>query len=234
LGLSASRATLDPLHRNYLPLVQTHPTPTPTTVPACNQAVQTLANPGFSGTLSPWQASGIPWLYCDVPAWGCVAYLGGYNYANDWLVQSTVVPGWAETAAVYFDWIMYSEDSLTAAYDYMVVSVVAGPPGATVEIGQFVHDNRDDDGTWYISRMSWADVTSLRGQPISVRVYAFSDGSYVTDWFVDNVELWFGCGTAIAGDTANADERLDREAPLDVPSGLSRHETQATETPAAY
>jgi thermitase len=81
-------------------------TATPTaTPPSCNQRVQALVNPGFDGTLAPWQLLGIPLLDCSVPEVGCVVHLAGYNNAQDSIAQSATVPTWAESMAVYFDWI---------------------------------------------------------------------------------------------------------------------------------
>jgi hypothetical protein len=192
-GRSLAVGTLTP--RNYLPLVSGLP---------CDQSVQLFTNPGFEGSLGGWQTSGMPVVQCDLVAGGCSAHLAGTDGADDQLAQSATIPLWAETGALYVKWKMVTDDSSVTAHDYLTVTIAIGTPGSEHTTYHWATDNTGTENTWFRLRIGWEDISSMRGDPVAVRIRAQSDGAMVTHWNVDDVEFWFGCGSHTAGGVAAA------------------------------
>ncbi len=184
------------------------PTPTPT---ACNRSYQALGNTGFEDGLSPWVIDvGFPKRSSSTFLEGAYSLqLGGRNNAYDAVYQTVVVPTWAENAAVYLAWKMFSSDSWISVYDVLYVSVWGSKPGSPVvdRISYGIIDNTDSRSLWYAARLAIPGIANYRGQTIMLDFQARTDSSLATYWYVDAVELHFGCGTVIT--SLGQDERID-------------------------
>ncbi|MHB1295540.1 MAG: hypothetical protein ACYC4R_11155 [Anaerolineae bacterium] len=178
-----------PEHAVYLPIAAK---------PAyCPGVVQVLQNTGFEQGLVYWALGGNPMTSTNAAVSGYYSvWLGGYNDAVDTIRQDAAVPSWAESGAVYLSWLMYSDELAYEPHDRMEVVIYDAGGNVVTETSI---DSGMWRGAWYGLRLPIPNVASYRGQALSVRVYAFTDGSLVTSWYVDEVWLRFGCGMELAG-----------------------------------
>jgi len=152
-----------------------------------------LLNPGFESGAVTWvdsAANGYPVITAylnpvDVAnSW--YAWLCGYNNCQDTLSQDVVVPADAQSAYVQFKyWVQTAETSSLTAYDQMSVTV-SGTSGTSA------------DKSWALSNLNatsgWVqslpyDVSAFRGQTIRLQFSATTDGSFATDFLLDDVNL---------------------------------------------
>lgn len=181
------------------------PSRTPTRTPtarSCDGYSQALTNPSFEFGLTPWYPQGDPIWTCFVATDGtCSVYFGGRNLGTDSIYQIVTVPSWAETGAVYFDWAMLSDDSTITPRDYLTVSVMLVSSDTlprTIAHSQI--DNTDIRNTWFTSKLNIANINQYIGKNLSVMVYANTSASLPTGWHIDNVRLYFACGSWIASE----------------------------------
>jgi hypothetical protein len=118
----------------YLPLIYKNwqvPTPTPTPTP-CNTSTQALNNPSFEQPLgnTNWIITdGNPYRSTNAAHSGLYSlHLGGYTITNglDGVSQTVNVPSWAQNAALYFSWLMYSTYS-SVPRDTLYVDAYVAP-----------------------------------------------------------------------------------------------------------
>ena len=172
------------------------PTATPTltpTVSSCGGPAQAVLNPGFENGGTSWSASVFPSItnaYAEEGQYS--VWLGGYNNASDSISQGVVVPSWATTATLTFWWLMTSTDAvLYQSNDYLYAGVV-GPNGVTrSQIA--VIDNTYNRGIWFERQLAIDQVAGNRGQVFTVGFTGTTDAANPTSWYVDNVQLTFGC-----------------------------------------
>lgn len=155
--------------------------------------------------------SGVPYRTTNAARTGAYSfYMGGRNYAYDAVGQTVVVPTWAESAALYFSSLMYSYDSPTIAYDYLAVAV--GSSGTVLASGYIW--NNGARGGWIDWRLpTISNVRPYRGGTLDVVILAYTDFSYYTWWYVDEVQFRFACGTQAAAFGSNA-TYLDGSQPI--------------------
>jgi hypothetical protein len=122
------------------------------------------------------------------------------------LSQIVTVPAWAERATMLFDWYMTSAEGTTYQYDALYVSVSG--VNTLEQLGGGAIWNTAPRGTWYTARAVVSNVANYRGQPIGVMFAGFNDATNVTTWYVDNVRLYFMCGSYQA-DEADRSTRLN-------------------------
>ena len=173
------------------------PTQTPTNTPTpCDGYTQALSNPSFEASVAPWSVTGLAQRSTSYAVDGVYSMrFGNYNNANDQVAQTVVVPTWAETAAVYFSWIMFSSDSTTTQYDALIVGVF-DQRGILIASGSIWNTN--SRGAWYASRLVISNIAAYRGESLVLAIGGFTDSTLSTRWYVDLVWLVFACGSVIA------------------------------------
>ena len=119
--------------------------------------------------------------------------MAGENYSEAILGQFFTVPSWAEKAYVVFDWYMLSQDDPDVAYDILFVGLYDPNNNA---IWEYDVDNTRTQGDWRTKTSSSYSVSGLRGQELDIAFGAFTDSSFPTAWWVDNVRVYFTCGSA--------------------------------------
>ena len=179
------------------------PTPTATATPTpvpCNTRVQAVVDPSFENNSAAWTLSGN--AVRTTAGWNSGRWsirLGGNNNAtgSDFIGQRMPVPAWAEKIVIYYAWYMLSTETGGVA-DLMTVALGSGGNELASDYGVW---NTYTRGQWYVRR--WAptgvDVKALRGSILNLAIGAFTDASFPTTWWVDDVEVWFTCGAQVAG-----------------------------------
>ena len=166
----------------------------------CNTRWQLLYNSSFEDGWNYWATVGYPLRTTALATQGSYSVLmGGYNNAGDGISQLAVLPTWADTAAVYFDWIMYSyEPSYALPYDGLGVSVVDYQTGVRLASGMI--DNTATRGIWYTARLGIPNASAYRGRTLQVMLTAVTDAINPTGWYIDMARLMAGCGSSPAGE----------------------------------
>lgn len=148
---------------------------------SCEPLVQ---NGGFENGSSPWVLGGFTYISIDNPHTGSYsAWLGGNNYAYDTLYQMITIPGDATSANISYYWYMDTEE-WSHPWDYMYVKIrnASGYDLRTLEV---ISDGSTPN-SWVLSSF---DIREFIGQTVQVYFEAITDGSLVTDFFVDDVSL---------------------------------------------
>ncbi|MFD0520828.1 M4 family metallopeptidase [Paractinoplanes durhamensis] len=163
----------------------TTPTTAPTTAPTsgtCTSA-QLLGNNGFESGATTWtQTSGVISTASgtNTPYAGTYfAWLDGYGSAHtDTLTQSVTIPSTCSAATLSFYLkITSSETSTTTAYDKLTVKA-----GSTT-LATYSNLNK---ATWALKSF---DVSSLKGQTVTISFSGVEDSSLATSFQVDNTAL---------------------------------------------
>jgi len=160
--------------------------------PCSNPSTQVLADTSFEDSPSAWTVVlGDPTRSASYARTGAYSMLfGGHDGATDVISQTVTVPPWAETAVLSYSWRMYSNDSESYVSDFMSPTVVYGGVGLASQ----VINNTSSRAAWYSARLPLNNIADYRGQTLRVTFVAITSGFYPTWWYVDDVELWFGCG----------------------------------------
>jgi len=170
--------------RNCLPLVLRD-------YPPCVQLVQ---NGGFEAGIppTPWVESGLyELIHTYRPHNGSYsAWLGGYDNANDTLYQAITIPNTGPTgrpvasARLTYYWYMTTYETLPGDFDKLRIQIrnVYGSPLRELELVT----NRSTKDTWVVSSF---DVSEFIGQTIRVHFQGTTNGTLITDFFVDDVSL---------------------------------------------
>lgn len=122
-------------------------------------------------------------------------FFAGYNNALDSIVQTVVVPQWAETGTLYFAERMTSDDSTIYQYDLFDVQLWDTYGGEFELVIHISSWNTAPRGEWFESHVFLGDISSLQGHPLNLVFVACTDGSLPTRWWIDNVRLVFACGS---------------------------------------
>lgn len=112
------------------------------------------------------------------------AWLGGYRDASDTLWQQLVIPAGASTATLRYWWHMDSLDDLETPYDHLRVALRT-PEGELVQELETL-DNTLQRSTW---SQSAYDVSSYAGETLRIHFRCVGNGTFVTSFFLDDVEL---------------------------------------------
>jgi chitodextrinase len=179
---------------------------------AVSGLVNRLLNPGFEAGAQAWvdsAANGYPLITTylnpvDVAnSW--YAWLCGYNNCQDTLYQDVTIPADAQSATVQFKyWVQTTETARLTAYDQILIGVSS--PTGTGANKSWTLSNLDATGGW-VQSPSY-DVSAFRGQTIRLEFSATTDGSFATDFLLDDVNL------LVSGSVP------DTQAPT-VPTGLT-------------
>lgn len=182
--------------RAYLPFVSNDPTPTPY---ACDKVEQLLVNGDFeSGQLKPWDTC--YYLGCTAPtvtserAAAGTTYSALFDSSSDWMEQGGVtVPSWTEAIQLKFDFYLTSSisENQSSGLNVEIVDEDSDEMIASATIpNQTQYRN-----TWLVAKLNVNDDEEYRGHRLLARIRAASYSGYVTQWFVDQAQMNFACGT---------------------------------------
>ncbi len=197
---------------SYLPIVMRAPTPTPIPTP-CNTSVGVLTNGDFERGLEHWVSSGNPQITDARAREGThSALLGGRDSAEDVLLQGAAMPHWAESGALYLSVFMKSSDSTTDRRDSLSAIVFDDQqPLASAVVANI--SPRDD---WLDLRIPIPNAVNYRSKSLIVFIRGSTDGAAPTTWYVDNVDLRFGCGATLAGAYSASPDAFIEPAPPEL------------------
>ena len=107
-----------------------------------------------------------------------------------------------------------SDDSLTYPYDYFYTSL---QPAGAVTLPQIrIADNRDRDG-WYKVTLTYNELP-YAGQPLRLYFRATTDGSLITNFFVDMASVQVRCSRyTVLGDSGSTEPVIIQVEPVDGP-----------------
>ena len=152
-----------------------------------------LLNPGFESGASSWTetSSGGYSIIDNSTSWTAhagsyYAWMGGYNYANDVIYQSVIIPSNAQTATVQFWYAIGTEEIAdTGAYDFMVVDLYSVASGAKLATLKTLSNL---DATGWVQSAQF-DVSAYKGQTVQLRFAAINDSLNITSFMLDDVSL---------------------------------------------
>jgi hypothetical protein len=161
-----------------------------TVTQSASGAVSTgIANGDFEQGRTVWVEEGSQILYND-PArargsyW--MAWLGGYDSANDRLSQTFTVPSTASTVNLSFYYLITTaEGATTSAYDVMTVDVYSTSGAKLATLGSL--SNANQTASW--TRSATYSLTAFRGQTIRLVFNAVTDSSLSTSFLIDDVAV---------------------------------------------
>jgi hypothetical protein len=129
----------------------------------------------------------------DTPPY--LAWLGGYNKADDDLYQAVTIPASTVELALSFSYKVFTREPRSmAAYDFMSVELrgqngqgmgTGMGNGLLMTVGQ-LSDN-DAVSTW--TRFSAMLPPSLAGKTVELHFHATTDSAFLTSFYVDTVSL---------------------------------------------
>lgn len=183
---------------------------------AMENCLEQLRDGGFEASDLAWRqqsAGGYSLITQDNPrsgAWG--AYLGGTDGADDRIEQTLTLPGDATAITLRFWWSMET-DEVGGPFDTLTVTLrdAAGALLATL----LAADSAGQADRWDETE---ADLTAYRGQTVTLRFYAVTDGTNPTSFFIDDA------GILACAETSSS---------TSTPSATPTAEPSATSTPAA-
>ena len=120
------------------------------------------------------------------------AWFGWYPNADDRLYQTINIPASISSARLVLYLYVESEDDPDIPYDYFHVEL-QNASGGTLEDFLWA-DNRMDNTLGWVGTMEWDDFSSYAGQTLRLFFQGTTDGSLITNFFVDDVTLWTYCG----------------------------------------
>jgi hypothetical protein len=154
-----------------------------------------LVNPAFDlGPDSGWMSNGMiifeddPTLLdttSETPPY--LAWLGGYEFADDDLWQTVTVPASTVSLTLSFSYQVFTNErpiSSNPPFDFMNVQFV-GANGSVVQVGQLSDKNATDKWTHFVAVVPPA----LAGQTVELHFHATTDGTLLTSFYVDTVSL---------------------------------------------
>ena len=178
-------------------------TPTATASPSptrCNTSVQMVQNPSFETDWEPWATTDgeVFRVTCSIDGLYGLGF-GGDNGEFERVTQelNALVPEWAETGAVYFSWLMASEDVTTYPYDGFSLQLWGKSQEGDTNVLHSEVYNTDNRAAWYTTRLAIPSAPALRGRPLRLALVAATDDSYPTWWCIDNVRVVFACGDQV-------------------------------------
>jgi hypothetical protein len=157
--------------------------------PTCSTTAELLVNPGFeTGTAAPWIATSfVVDRSVDPPArtGAFKAWLDGYGSIHtDTLSQTVTIPAQACRATFSF-WLLIRTAEVTtpvAPDTLTVTATAAGAPATTLAI----YSNLNSSAT-YVQQSF--DLTSLRGQTVTIGFRGVEDSARATSFVVDDASL---------------------------------------------
>jgi hypothetical protein len=168
------------------------PTATPTVGPAPAGCHDVIDNGDFeTGDFTGWEA-GNAWTHAgyqpevtDLEAHTGTysAWLGGYEDANDLMVQRVIIPSRVSRARLSYWWLMET-DEVQHPHDFLYVRLLdsAGNELATIQ----TLDDGATPGQW---RSSGFDLSRFAGRAVQLSFLTTGDASDITSFFIDDVQF---------------------------------------------
>ena len=185
---------------------------------SCAQLVQ---NGGFESGIAGWHAfsaQGYELVSGFNPHTGELgAYLGGVNDADDRLSQELALP--AGSTLTLDAWWYLTTAETADVFDTLTVALLRSD--GTVLATAATLDNTAPVGQWNLLTL---DLTPYAGQNVTLRFSARTDLSNVTDFYLDDIDLWACAPDATATPTVSATA---------TPSRTPSPSPTASPTPAA-
>jgi hypothetical protein len=153
-----------------------------------------LKNPGFeSGSDNNWTEHGeIIWQNTIMSHSGnWLAWLAGYNYADDYIYQDVSIPSSSTQAYVQFWYKIGTDETESTVYDTMAVQIRR--PSDNALLTTLVTLSNLNKSTEWVQSAQY-DVSSFKGQTIRLGFYTATDEYLLTDFFVDDTSLTVGQG----------------------------------------
>jgi hypothetical protein len=126
-------------------------------------------------------ANNTPEIAAQSPA--NLAWLAGYNRADDILSQGILLPADAASMTLTFFYAIFTREVSAAENDVMDVQLLTGTQ--TVSLGHFSDNN--PVGTW--TRFSAPLPTSLAGQTVTLQFHDTTNATLLTSFYVDTVSV---------------------------------------------
>jgi hypothetical protein len=149
-------------------------------------------NGGFESGLYGWFIGGFPFLSSAVTHSGYFsAGLGGYNNAYDFLGEGVVVPSCARSGAIQYWLYPVTTASTSGLLDDLRVRI------DDLQVGiLYLGDNYIDpsnQATWRSRQDPVSNVAAAQGHGVTLSIEAFTDSTFWSGWYVDDVSLTFSC-----------------------------------------
>lgn len=115
-----------------------------------------------------------------------MAYMAGYDSADDYLYQNFTVPNTTSNVNLSFWYRIVTTDGTTTAYDSLYLDVYNST--GTTRLGTLAtFSNKNANSGW--TQKTALSLNSWKGQTIRLRLHATSDSSNPTDFFVDDFNV---------------------------------------------
>jgi hypothetical protein len=114
-----------------------------------------------------------------------LAWLGGYNNAQDDLSQQVTIPAGASSITLTFYYLIQTMESSPGIFDTMQVYTDDPASGKYTAVATF----NDNMPTSVWTRFSISLPLSLAGQTVVIGFQATTDNTKYTNFFVDSVSL---------------------------------------------
>lgn len=164
----------------------------PSTGPATAAACQEVVGDGGFESGAGWQTTsggGYALFNSFLPRSGAQsAHLAGVNSANDRAITSLALPA-GHTITLSFWWRVHSEES-GSGYDALSLTLTDSQGAPLYAIAGFTDLNAS--ALW---QQVQVDLSAFAGQTVKLQMDASTDGSLVTDFFVDDLSV-SACGQA--------------------------------------
>lgn len=164
---------------------------------AVSTSGQLLKNPGFEeGNNGEWAEDSIYEMIYEYPCYtftglDCsqegthLAWLGGYDYADDRLYQDIVLPANLVSASLRFWYGIESYDSLLYSYDYLEVKIIRIRDNYSKTL--VILDNTQAADEWVHSDSF--NISEFIGESIRLQFYGITDSADITNFYIDNIQL---------------------------------------------
>lgn len=147
-----------------------------------------VANGGFENGSNSWvqgAANGVDLISQTRPHGGaCSAWLGGYQHGEDHLEQTIQVP---EDATLRYWWYMQTEETSGGAEDVFRVALYDTSDHLLAILRTW--SNASAENAWNQDSLSLA---SYAGRTVRLHFAGMTDGSLITDFFLDDVSVQSG------------------------------------------
>ena len=150
-----------------------------------------LLNPGFENGYANWiqySSGGYILIYQEAQtahSGEYYAWLGGYNYATEYIFQDIMVPSNATQAYVQFWYQITTQEIGTYPWDIMEVTIRRPNDGAILKTLVSLSNGSQTASAWKESRQY--DVSEFNGQTVRLIFYATNDWSFPSNFFVDDI-----------------------------------------------
>lgn len=188
------------------------PTPAPTNTPVAGVCTNLVANPGFESGPVTWQQTSARNVQQICTGTSCgaaiptphagsyLAWMGGVNYETAELRQTLTLPAGQPVRLSFWQRITSTD---YCYYDYAYVRLVTGATTRTLKTITLC--SVPSNGVWSNTQL---DLSAYAGQTVTLVFRTTTDGSRISNFFVDDVSVVSGsaCAAGAGVDAAAAPE----------------------------